>query len=725
MKNLFVFLLFVGLVASRLPVCAQVTLGEKSKIVLSERTDINRTAAAILQDFVQKICGLELPVKERGKASVGDVLIGASHDEGVTEDGYHLSTIDGRLVIQGREKGTVYGVVSLLEDYLGVDYFGNGEYNLEKRNRISLPLIEKTDNPAFRYRQTQHYSLRTDSLLKWWYRLEEPKDVFAANYWVHTFNKLLPVDEFGKTHPEYYAYFGGKRHPGAQWCLTNPDVLEIVTQRIDSIFKANPEQRIISVSQNDGNNTNCTCDACRKLDEEAGSPAGSLIYFVNKLAERFPDKEISTLAYLYTMNPPQNIKPLPNVVVMLCDIDCDREASLTENASGQQFMKALEGWADITDNIFLWDYGINFDGYLSPFPNLYIMQDNMRLFRNHHVKMHFSQIASSYGGDLAELRSYLAAKLMWNPDADVDGLIRHFLKVYYRDAADYLYRYIQLMQGALWGSGQRLWIYDSPISHKEGMLNQMLMRRYEALLNQAEKAVSSDRVALDRVRRLRLPLLYSELEIMRTRQKKDVDEVARKLAYFENEAKYFNDPALNERNNRALDYCQTYFDRYMPKNEANLALGARVKFLSEPSAKYVELGKSALTDGLFGGPSFVESWVGWEGKDGSFVLDLGEVKEVRSIEADFLHQIGQWILFPLKVVYSYSEDGTDFVHWDTIEMPEDRSNQVLFKRVKAESASPLKARYLKVEVTGTKVCPHWHYGVGNPSWFFLDEVTVK
>lgn len=76
MKNLFVFLLFVGLVASRLPVCAQVTLGEKSKIVLSERTDINRTAAAILQDFVQKICGLELPVKERGKASVGDVLIG-------------------------------------------------------------------------------------------------------------------------------------------------------------------------------------------------------------------------------------------------------------------------------------------------------------------------------------------------------------------------------------------------------------------------------------------------------------------------------------------------------------------------------------------------------------------------------------------------------------------------------------------------------------------------
>ena len=88
------------------------------------------------------------------------------------------------------------------------------------------------------------------------------------------------------------------------------------------------------MSQNDGNNTNCTCPECKKLDDAAGSPSGSLIYFMNKLAKRFPDKEISTLAYLYTMNPPKNVKPEPNVVVMLCDIDCDREVSLTENASG-------------------------------------------------------------------------------------------------------------------------------------------------------------------------------------------------------------------------------------------------------------------------------------------------------------------------------------------------------------------------------------------------------
>ena len=96
-------------------------------------------------------------------------------------------------------------------------------------------------------------------------------------------------------------------------------------------------------------------------------------------------------------------KPLPNVNIMLCDIDCDREVTLTENASGKQFVKAMEGWSAITDNIFVWDYGINFDNYLAPFPNFHILQDNIRLFKKNHATMHFSQIAGSRGWRLCRV----------------------------------------------------------------------------------------------------------------------------------------------------------------------------------------------------------------------------------------------------------------------------------------------------------------------------------
>ena len=36
-----------------------------------------------------------------------------------------------------------------------------------------------------------------------------------------------------------------------------------------------------------------------------------------------------------------------------------------------------------------------------------------------------------------------------------------------------------------------------------------------------------------------------------------------------------------------------------------------------------------------------------------------------------------------------------------------------------------QARYVRVEVEGTLECPSWHYGVGHPSWFFIDEVVVN
>ena len=671
-----------------------------SRIILKENNQISWTAANLLQTFIQKVTSCKLPVVISQTPRKGDILIGGQSSAEVTKDGFSISTQDGILKISGKENGVVYGVVTLLEQYLGIDYWGENEYSLTPSKTVNLPLINKVENPGFRYRQTQCYAIHTDSIYKWWNRLEEPNEVFAAGYWVHTFDKLLPSSIYGKEHPEYYSYFKGKRHPGkaSQWCLSNPEVFEIVAQRVDSIFKANPNKHIISVSQNDGNYTNCTCDACKAIDDYEGALSGSIITFLNKLAARFPDKEFSTLAYLYTMNPPKHVKPLPNVNIMLCDIDCDREVTLTENASGKEFVKAMEGWSKITNNIFVWDYGINFDNYLAPFPNFHILQDNIRLFKKNHATMHFSQIAGSRGGDFAELRAYLVSKLMWNPEVNVDSLMQHFLHGYYGEAAPYLYQYIKIMEGALIGSGQRLWIYDSPVSHKYGMLKPALMRRYNHLFDLAEKAVAAEPDFLKRVQRARLPIQYSELEIARTETEKDLVDINRKLDLFEERVKEFQVPTLNERSNSPI----------IP-----------------PTGKYAALGKNALIDGLFGGATFVDSWIGWEGTDGAFVIDLGEAKEIHSVETDFLHQIGAWILFPLKVVYSYADDGEHYTHWKTIDLPEERTGEVKFRRVKAESAGPIKTRYVKVEVTGTKECPTWHYGVGHPSWFFIDEVIIK
>lgn len=379
MKHLKLCALFLLSAATCLN--AQVTIVKEgkplSRIVVGKDEPVDNQAALLLQDFVQRISGASLPVVTDKTPRKGDIVIGGKETAGLTEDGFRLKTADGILSISsGGDKGAVYGVVTLLEDYLGVAYYSANAYTLTESSTLVLPELDRAENPAFRYRQSQCYAMHEDPVYKQWFRFEEPSEVFAGGLWVHTFDRILPSDVYDASHPEYYSFINGERRPGkaSQWCLTNPEVFEIVSQKIDSIFKANPGKNMISVSQNDGNHTNCTCPACKALDEQEGGPSGSLIHFLNKLAARFPDKEFSTLAYLYTMHPPKHVKPLPNVNIMLCDIDCEREVPLTDNASGQDFMKAMEGWSAISKNIFVWDYGINFDNFVSPFPNFPILQ---------------------------------------------------------------------------------------------------------------------------------------------------------------------------------------------------------------------------------------------------------------------------------------------------------------------------------------------------------------
>ena len=700
-----------------------------SRIIVADKDTINRKAADLLQDFVQRISGARLPIVENAKAKKGDIVIGQGNAEGLTEDGFRLATQEGILRISsGGDKGAIYGVVTLLDDYLGVEYYTAHTYTLEKKPTIEIPELDRAENPSFRYRQTQSYAIQEDPIYKMWFRLEEPNEVFANNLWVHTFDKILPSAEFGESHPEYYSYINGERRPGAasQWCLTNPEVFEIVAHRVDSIFRANPDKKMISISQNDGNFTNCTCPACKALDEqEGGTPSGSLIHFLNKLAARFPDKEFSTLAYLFTMHPPKQVKPLPNVNIMLCDIDCRREVPLTDNASGQDFMRAMEGWSKISDNIFVWDYGINFDCYLSPFPNFPILQKNMQLFKDHHVTMHFSQIAGSKCGTFTEMRAYIVSKLMWNTQQDVDSLMKQFMQGYYGAAAPYLYQYEKLLEGALLGSGQDLWIFDSPVSHKKGMLNAHCLKRYNELFDQAEKAVADSPELLDRVRIERLTLQYSELETARAEGGHDINEIKEKLALFRERAAHYQLPTLNERHNSPLAYCDLYEKRFLPKAEKNYAKNAPITWIEAPSDKYLPEAAKTLTDELYGGTSFVESWIGWEGKNGSFILDLGKEVDIRVIESDFLHQLGQWVFLPKKVSYAISSDNQSYQAFGTTDIAEDQSVEVKFFQARSEKQQPVKGRYVKVEIEGVNTCPSWHCGVGHQAWFFMDEIRVN
>lgn len=110
-----------------------------------------------------------------------------------------------------------------------------------------------------------------------------------------------------------------------QLCLSNPEVLALCIAGVRQWIRENPHCKIFSVAMNDWYNP-CQCPACRAVDAAEGSQAGSVIRFVNAIAEDleedYPDIMLHTFAYLYCRKPPRQVRPRKNVIVRLCSIEC-------------------------------------------------------------------------------------------------------------------------------------------------------------------------------------------------------------------------------------------------------------------------------------------------------------------------------------------------------------------------------------------------------------------
>jgi hypothetical protein len=321
--------------------------------------------------------------------------------------------------------------------------------------------------------------------------------------------------ELCKEHPEYLPLIKGERKSGyVQRCLSNPDVLRISIERVRQWIKEHPEATIISVSQNDTIN-NCQCDQCKAVDDAEGSPCGSLLKFVNAVAETIekdhPNVRIDTLAYQYTRKPPKTIRPRRNVIMRLCSIECCFAHGLDTCPSkeNQRFRDDIVAWGPIAPLLYVWDYTTDFGHYQQPFPNFDALQANVRFFVKHGVKSLFEQgnYSGGGGGEMEPLRAYVLAKLLWNPETDVQQHTREFVNAYYGKAAPKILAYLEVTHRPVREDGRHIHIFDSP---RSAYLNEDVMNAAEKIMDEAEQLAENDDVRF-RVQVARLPVWYVKI----------------------------------------------------------------------------------------------------------------------------------------------------------------------------------------------------------------------
>lgn len=496
----------------------------------SARTATTRYAAEELQGFIKQMTGVTLPVVS--EESAGDrpaFLVGPckrsakagllDETRKLREDGVLIRTIGRDVALLGQnERGTLYSIYVLLEKYLGVRFLAWDCTIVPARSELTLPELNYSYAPPFMYRETLYFnSFPKEIAVR--QRLNGPYTKCDASVggkidffpYVHSFDDLFPEKEYFENHPEYYGLQGGKRVAGsvhAQLCLTNPDVLRLAKEKVLKWIDEHPDIPIFDVSQNDGNGA-CECERCAAIVKEEGSQQGTILRFVNavadEVAKKHPDKWIETLAYAYSMNPPAITRPRPNVIIRLCHAGCFLHG-FEQCKQGAELASWVDQWSKLTRRIFIWHYGTNFAHYLAPNPNLNGLVKDIRFYAAHGVNGLMVQCNyQGPGGELAELRQYLCAQLMWDPARDPMQIRDEFCKGYYGAAAADVLEFLRLADKA---SEQPVHIFA--VWDPASVVSAEFARDSLKILERARTAAGDD-AARKRVGKLMLPFWYTVL----------------------------------------------------------------------------------------------------------------------------------------------------------------------------------------------------------------------
>ncbi len=510
-------------------------------IVVSEQSEISErkaemTAAGELQAYIAAMTGVTLPIRKdtEGEPIATEIVVGntnrANAGSYANDDAFRIHLEGQRLYIcGGSPRGTLYAAYHLLET-MGCRFFA---VDVETVPRLeTLYLDEATDIqevPAFTYRDV-YWSCAYDATLSTKLKIngsvskgvgrrlgwEEGVGIhYAGPTFCHTFQFIIPASTFTE-HPEYFSEINGVRTNASlysQLCLTNPDVLAITIETVKGWLRSEPAATMVSVSQNDDfGNTYCTCASCSAINEEEGSPAGTLIRFINAvadaIAEEFPHVFVETLAYHDTEVPPKLTKARDNVVVRFCATAgcCSHAVSDCENNA--VIREVIQGWKEVCPRLYVWEYTSEYQHYLFSKPNFAALQGTIQYYYENDVIGMFAQGIYNeelYNGEFGELRAYLLAKLLWDPYADVETLTEEFMTAFYGDAASYVKDYIDWVQTLV--VDEHLTVFNDPLFYAEHLTDEAVAY-CDGLWSRAREAVADDELRSLRVERSELQYRY-------------------------------------------------------------------------------------------------------------------------------------------------------------------------------------------------------------------------
>jgi hypothetical protein len=451
---------------------AQVALvvdGQPRAVVVlpAEPAELERQAAEELVEHVRLISGAQLPVVDAD--AVGNrpgIFLGSAADAaldagtraaGDNPSSFTLRVTQRRIDVRGlADEGTLFGVYELLEQ-LGVRWYMPGELGrvVPKTATVRLKAQTTVQAPSFDLRVLQH--LTTGD---WPRRVrlggaQRP----TGSHGIPPFTGRSGQQVFDR-HPEYFALIGGQRQ-FRQICASNPGAVALAVEAVRARIQPTAEKTYIGMGPNDGGGY-CECDNCRALDGGVFDPVygeiavtGRYIWFFNQvlaaLDKDYPQLHLVWYVYArHMMPPPPELKPNPRIVGVFAPITLDRIRGMDNPMSPDRHILRwiIDQWRELELNeCYYRGYYNNLACPQFPLSQVDRIRHETPAFRQQGINvMRVEVIRQSWASNAISL--YLATRMMWNVNTDVDALLDEFYAKFYGPAREPMKQYHEALDAA-------------------------------------------------------------------------------------------------------------------------------------------------------------------------------------------------------------------------------------------------------------------------------------
>lgn len=401
-----------------------------------------------------------------------------------TGDAYQIKNSEQSVFINGGDSlGTLFGVYKFINYQFGFEAYSADEIALKRVERVKLFDYNVTDIPDTNVRIVGEYDVYDMGGFAQQKRvsanrmfLDTEDSAYIKINWrpFHNSFEYVPVETYYEEHKNWY-------NTGVTQLCYSRDVEglgEVVIARMKKEIVNQPNGRLITVSQQDGN-TWCECPSCIEISKKYGTDAATNLLFINYCAKEInrwlsapsgdtkgsytddyhaqygvpgnPNREITIgmFAYCKTQSAPVTTDGNGNTVSTMTDVELEDNLAAFVALISAHFNHsiydeinktsaiAMEGWGKVVKNVWAWYYSLYERNPYIPMNNLNIVKDNYKFALENGASYIFEEgykgIPSS---DWRALKTYIYSKLMWDVESDLQQLTNRFMKQYYDGASE-------------------------------------------------------------------------------------------------------------------------------------------------------------------------------------------------------------------------------------------------------------------------------------------------